>query len=64
MTIDFHVHTAERSLCGNSGERDQIRAAIDAGFDAMSITDHDRLVPPLESWGGGVMEAEYVYTGA
>jgi predicted metal-dependent phosphoesterase TrpH len=45
MTIDLHVHTAERSSCGNSTEEEQIQAAINAGLDAIVFSDHDRLVP-------------------
>ena len=45
MKIDLHVHTKERSFCGNSTEEEQIRAAIDAGLDAIVFSDHDRLAP-------------------
>lgn len=45
MKIDLHVHTSERSTCSNSSEDAQIQAAIDAGFDAIVISDHDLLVP-------------------
>lgn len=46
MKIDLHVHTTERSACGNSSEDEQIQMAIEAGFDAIALSDHDRLVPP------------------
>jgi predicted metal-dependent phosphoesterase TrpH len=45
MKIDLHIHTSERSHCGRATEEEQIRAAIDAGLDAIAFTDHDRLVP-------------------
>ena len=45
IKIDLHIHTSERSICSNSDEDAQIRAAIEAGFDAMVISDHDLLVP-------------------
>lgn len=45
MKIDLHVHTKDRSFCGNSTEEEQIRAAIDAGLDAIVFSDHDRLAP-------------------
>lgn len=45
MKIDLHVHTKERSFCGNATEEEQIRAAIDAGLDAIVFSDHDRLAP-------------------
>lgn len=45
MKIDLHVHTKNRSSCGRSSEEEQIRAAIEAGLDAIVFTDHDRLVP-------------------
>ena len=45
MKIDLHVHTAERSACGQSGEEDVIRAAIDYGLDALAFTDHHNLIP-------------------
>jgi histidinol phosphatase-like PHP family hydrolase len=46
MKIDLHVHTKERSYCGRSTEEEQVRAAIDAGLDAIVFTDHNRLAPP------------------
>ncbi len=45
MKIDLHVHTQERSLCGQSGEEEMIRAAIAYGLDGLAFTDHQRLVP-------------------
>jgi len=45
MKIDLHVHTKERSACGQASEEDQIRAAIEAGLDAIVFTDHHLLVP-------------------
>lgn len=43
--IDLHVHTKERSACGSSTEEAQIRAAMEAGLDAIVFSDHDRLAP-------------------
>ncbi len=48
MKIDIHVHTKERSACGRSTTDEQIRAAIDAGLDAIAFTDHGRLTPAEE----------------
>jgi predicted metal-dependent phosphoesterase TrpH len=45
MKIDLHVHTSERSPCGQVPEEEQISSAIGAGLDAIAITDHGRLVP-------------------
>ena len=45
MKIDLHVHTAERSNCSRATEEEQIRAAIDAGLDAIVFTDHCKLAP-------------------
>ncbi len=45
MKIDLHVHSSERSPCGQASEEKQIRAAIAAGLDAIVFTDHHRLVP-------------------
>ena len=45
MKIDLHVHSSERSACGQAGEEEQIRAAIAAGLEAIVFTDHGRLVP-------------------
>ncbi len=44
MKIDLHVHSKERSVCGRASEEEQIRAAIDAGLDAIVFTDHHRLI--------------------
>ncbi len=46
MKIDLHVHSKERSACGRASEEEQIRAAIDAGLDAIVFTDHHRLISP------------------
>ncbi len=48
MKIDFHVHTSERSSCATSRTAEQIKAAMAAGLNAIAITDHHRLVNPLE----------------
>jgi len=45
MNIDLHVHTRERSACGQASEADQVRAAMAAGLDAIVFTDHHRLAP-------------------
>jgi predicted metal-dependent phosphoesterase TrpH len=45
MKIDLHVHSSERSACGQAGEEEQINAAIAAGLDALVFTDHAKLVP-------------------
>ena len=46
MKIDLHVHSSERSSCGKASEEDQVRAAVNAGLDAIVFTDHHRLAPP------------------
>jgi predicted metal-dependent phosphoesterase TrpH len=46
MKIDLHVHSSERSACGEATEAAQIRASIDAGLDAIVFTDHWTFVPP------------------
>ena len=48
MKIDLHVHTSERSACGRSSEDEQVRAAVDAGLDAIVFADHEEFAP-LES---------------
>lgn len=48
MKIDLHVHTSDRSPCGASTIDEQICAAIDAGLDAIVVSDHDRLAPQNE----------------
>lgn len=45
MKIDFHVHSSERSACGQAGEVEQVKAAVAAGLDAVVFTDHGKLVP-------------------
>jgi predicted metal-dependent phosphoesterase TrpH len=45
MRIDLHVHSSERSDCGQATEEAQIRAAIAGGLDALVFTDHWRFVP-------------------
>jgi predicted metal-dependent phosphoesterase TrpH len=45
MKIDLHVHSSERSACGEATEADQIRAAMDGGLDALVFTDHWSYVP-------------------
>jgi predicted metal-dependent phosphoesterase TrpH len=45
MKIDLHVHSQERSACGQAPEEAQVRAAIAAGLDAIVFTDHHRLAP-------------------
>jgi histidinol phosphatase-like PHP family hydrolase len=45
MWIDLHVHSSERSECGQASEEEQIRAAIAAGLDALVFTDHQCHVP-------------------
>lgn len=45
MKVDLHMHTQERSACGDVPEDVQIRAAIDAGLDGIALTDHRRLPP-------------------
>lgn len=46
MKIDLHVHTRDRSPCGQATEDEMIQTAIARGLDAIALTDHDRLVPP------------------
>lgn len=45
MKIDLHVHSSERSACGQAGEEEQIEAAMAAGLNALVFTDHGKLVP-------------------
>ncbi len=45
MKIDLHVHCCERSPCSVASEIGLIQRAISAGLDAITFTDHDRLVP-------------------
>jgi predicted metal-dependent phosphoesterase TrpH len=45
MKIDLHVHSSQRSACGQANDEAQVRAAIAAGLDAMFFTDHHRFVP-------------------
>ncbi len=46
MKIDLHVHSSERSACGEATEATQIRAAMAADLDALVFTDHYSFVPP------------------
>lgn len=46
MKIDLHVHTKERSACGQSSEEEMIQAAIAYGLDGLAFTDHHCLIPP------------------
>ncbi len=45
LKIDLHVHTSDRSACGESTEEEMIESAIAHGLDAICFTDHDRLAP-------------------
>lgn len=45
LKIDLHIHTSERSGCGQSREEEQIHTAINFGLDAVVFSDHGRLVP-------------------
>lgn len=45
MKIDLHVHSSERSGCGQSTDEEQIQAAIKVGLDAMAFTDHFKFMP-------------------
>jgi histidinol phosphatase-like PHP family hydrolase len=45
LKIDLHVHTKERSACGQSRAEEMVQAAIAFGLDGLAITDHHRLVP-------------------
>jgi predicted metal-dependent phosphoesterase TrpH len=45
MKIDLHVHSKERSGCGRATEDEQVRAAVDAGLDAIAFTDHRQFTP-------------------
>ena len=45
MRIDLHVHSSERSNCGQVGEEKMIQSAVDANLNAIIFTDHERLVP-------------------
>ena len=46
MKIDLHVHTSQRSSCSLAAEEDLIAAAIQAGIDAIVLSDHECLPPP------------------
>ncbi|MCX5727262.1 MAG: PHP domain-containing protein [Nitrospirae bacterium] len=48
MKVDLHVHCRERSPCARSSIVEQIRAAVDAGLDAIAFTDHGQLHPAQE----------------
>lgn len=41
MRIDLHVHTSEHSACARDKAAEMVRAARDAGMDAVVITDHN-----------------------
>ena len=45
MKIDLHVHSKERSGCGRATEDEQVRAAVEAGLDAIAFTDHRQFTP-------------------
>ncbi len=45
MKVDLHVHSSNRSLCGNADEEEIIQTAISQGLDAIAFTDHNVLVP-------------------
>jgi predicted metal-dependent phosphoesterase TrpH len=45
VKIDLHVHSSERSTCGQAGEVEQVKAAVAAGLDAIVFTDHGKLAP-------------------
>ena len=46
ITLDAHVHTEASHDCSTSPER-VVSAAIDAGLDAIAVTDHDVIVGAL-----------------
>lgn len=46
MLLDLHVHCAERSACGRSGEEEMIESAIRFGLGGIFFTDHGRNAPP------------------
>jgi len=46
MDIDRHVHASELSRCAVSSEEELVRAAREAGLDAVVFTNHDRLMAP------------------
>ena len=45
MKIDLHVHTKERSACGESGEEEMLQAAVNYRLDGLVFTDHHRFIP-------------------
>jgi histidinol phosphatase-like PHP family hydrolase len=45
VKIDLHVHTKERSACGESGEEEMLQAAVAYGLDGLVFTDHHRFIP-------------------
>lgn len=48
MKVDFHVHT-KRSVDGVHSPRVMVKAAREAGLDAIAITDHNHLFPGREA---------------
>ena len=40
MKIDIHVHTSESSACGKVPAAEMVRLYHEAGYDAVTITDH------------------------
>ncbi len=45
LRIDLHVHSSERSPCGQSPMAAMVEGAIIKHLDALIFTDHDRLTP-------------------
>ena len=48
ITLDAHVHTEASHDCSTSPER-VVDAALDAGLDAIAVTDHDAIVGALRA---------------
>jgi len=45
LLIDMHVHTSRYSPCGRAAPETMAAAAMDAGLDAMVLTEHDKIWP-------------------
>lgn len=48
VRLDLHVHTRERSRCGQNTAEEMIAAALRGGLDGLAFTDHSRFVPEDE----------------
>lgn len=46
MLIDLHNHTRRHSSCSRLAPEELVRLAVDAGLDAIAITEHDSYFEP------------------